>query len=76
MDHYGYDSTKEMSRYKHQEKILKNYSAVETEYGAIEISVWDQDKQLQPVILPIILSPPSTNIIKRMMLQVGNDRNI
>lgn len=46
MDHYGYDSTKEMSRYNTKKKFLKNYSAVETEYGAIEISVWDQDKQL------------------------------
>ncbi len=46
MDHYGYDSTKELARYNTKKKFLKNYSAVETEYGAVEISIWDQDKNL------------------------------
>lgn len=46
MEHYGYDSTKTMARYKTKKKFLKNYKAVETEFGAIEISVWDKDKNL------------------------------
>lgn len=46
MEHYGYDSTKTMARYKTKKKFLKNYKAVETEFGAIEISVWDKDKDL------------------------------
>ena len=46
MEHYDYDSTKEMARYNTKKEFLSNYSTVETEYGAIEISVWDQDKQL------------------------------
>lgn len=46
MDHYGYDSTKDMARYKVKKEFLSNYSAIETEYGAIEISVWDEDKML------------------------------
>jgi capsular polysaccharide biosynthesis protein len=46
MEHYGYDSTKEMSRYKTKKKFEKNYRPVETEFGAIEISVWDKDKEL------------------------------
>lgn len=46
MEHYGYDSTNTMSRYKTKKKFLKNYKAVETEFGAIEITVWDSDKNL------------------------------
>ncbi len=46
IEHYDYDSTKELSRYKTKKRFLKNYRAVETEYGAIEISVWDQDKNV------------------------------
>ncbi|MBC8046611.1 MAG: hypothetical protein H7Y00_07430 [Fimbriimonadaceae bacterium] len=46
MEHYGYDSTKELSRYKTKKKWEKNYKAIETEYGAIEIAVWDKDKNL------------------------------
>jgi capsular polysaccharide biosynthesis protein len=46
MEHYGYDSTKEMARYNTKKEFLSNYSSIETEYGAIEISVWDQDKNL------------------------------
>lgn len=46
MEHYGYDSTKEMSRYNTKKEFLSNYSTIETEYGAIEISIWDQDKDL------------------------------
>ncbi len=46
MEHYGYDSTKTLARYKTKKKFLKNYKAVETEYGAIEISLWDKDKEL------------------------------
>lgn len=46
MDHYGYDSTKEMARYNTKKEFLSNYTTIETEYGAIEISVWDQDKNL------------------------------
>ena len=41
MEHYDYDSTKEMARYNTKKEFLSNYSTVETEYGAIEISVWD-----------------------------------
>lgn len=44
MEHYGIDSTKEFARYNVKKEFLKNYRAIETEYGAIEISVWDQDK--------------------------------
>ncbi|MBC8173049.1 MAG: hypothetical protein H7X71_04000 [Chitinophagales bacterium] len=44
--HYGYDSIKELSRYKTKKRWLKNYKAIETEYGAIEIAVWDKDKML------------------------------
>jgi capsular polysaccharide biosynthesis protein len=46
MEHYNIDSTKEMARYNTKKEFLSNYSAIETEYGAIEISVWDQDKNL------------------------------
>ncbi|HET8962788.1 MAG TPA: Wzz/FepE/Etk N-terminal domain-containing protein [Chitinophagales bacterium] len=46
MEHYDYDSTKTMARYKTKKKFLKNYKAVETEFGAIEITVWDTDKNL------------------------------
>ncbi|HMU69587.1 MAG TPA: Wzz/FepE/Etk N-terminal domain-containing protein [Chitinophagales bacterium] len=44
MEHYDIDSTKEMARYNCKKEFLKNYSAVETEYGAIEVSVWDKNK--------------------------------
>ncbi len=46
MEHYGIDSTKEFARYNVKKEFLKNYKAIETEYGAIEVSVWDQDKML------------------------------
>ncbi|MEZ5014178.1 MAG: hypothetical protein R2794_07790 [Chitinophagales bacterium] len=46
IEHYGYDSTKTLARYNTKKKFLKNYSAMETEHGAIEIAVWDQDKNL------------------------------
>ncbi len=46
MNHYGYDSTKKLARYKTKKKFVKNYKAVETEYGAVEISIWDKDKDL------------------------------
>ncbi|MFN0276079.1 MAG: hypothetical protein ACKVPJ_10060 [Chitinophagales bacterium] len=46
MDHYGYDSTGKYARYKTKKRFEKNYKAVETEYGAVEISIWDKDKQL------------------------------
>jgi len=46
MNHYDFDSTKEMARYNTKKEFLSNYNAIETEYGAIEISVWDQDKNL------------------------------
>ena len=46
MEHYGYDSTKTLARYKTKKKFEKNYRAVETEYGAVEISIWDKDKNL------------------------------
>ena len=46
MEHYGIDSTKEFARYNVKKEFLNNYRAIETEYGAIEISVWDQDKML------------------------------
>lgn len=46
MEHYGYDSTKTLARYKTKKKFLKNYKAVETEFGAIEITVWDTDNNL------------------------------
>ncbi|HPE97969.1 MAG: hypothetical protein H6548_02590 [Chitinophagales bacterium] len=45
-EHYGYDSTKTLARYKTKKKFEKNYKAVETEFGAVEITVWDKDKQL------------------------------
>ncbi len=50
MEHYDIDSTKEMARYNTKKEFLSNYSAIETEYGAIEISVWDQDDTLAMVI--------------------------
>jgi capsular polysaccharide biosynthesis protein len=50
MEHYGIDSTKEMARYNCKKKFLSNYSAVETEYGAIDISVWDKNKDTAMVI--------------------------
>lgn len=46
MEHYGYDSTKSMARYKTKKKFIKNYKAVETEFGAIEVTIWDTDKDL------------------------------
>jgi len=46
MEHYGIDSTKEFARYNVKKEFLKNYSAMETEHGAIEIAIWDQDKML------------------------------
>jgi capsular polysaccharide biosynthesis protein len=46
MEHYDYDSTGKYARYKTKKEFEKNYKAIETEYGAIEISIWDQDKQL------------------------------
>ncbi len=46
MEHYGIDSTSEMARYNTKKEFLKNYRAVETEYAAIEISIWDIDKNL------------------------------
>lgn len=46
MEHYGIDSTKEMARYNTKKEFLKNYRAIETEYAAIEISIWDTDKDL------------------------------
>lgn len=44
MEHYNYDSTKTLARYNTKKKFLNNYKAIETEYGAIEISVWDRNK--------------------------------
>jgi len=46
MEHYGIDSTKEMARYNTKKEFLKNYRAIETEYAAIEVSIWDTDKDL------------------------------
>lgn len=46
MEHYGIDSTKEMARYNTKKEFLNNYRAIETEYAAIEISIWDTDKDL------------------------------
>lgn len=46
MEHYDYDSTGKYARYKTKKRFEKNYKAIETEYGAIEISIWDKDKQL------------------------------
>lgn len=46
MEHYDIDSTKEMARYNTKKEFLKNYRTVETEYAAIEISIWDTDKNL------------------------------
>ncbi len=46
VEHYGYDSTKTLARYNTREKFENNYRVVETEYGAIEISVWDTDPNL------------------------------
>lgn len=41
IQHYGIDSTKTLARYNTKKKFEHNYSVIETEYGAIEISVWD-----------------------------------
>ncbi len=46
VEHYGYDSTKTLARYNTREKFENNYNVIETEYGAIEISVWDTDPNL------------------------------
>lgn len=46
MEHYDIDSTSKYGRYNVKKEFLENYSAIETDYGAIEISVWDQDKNL------------------------------
>lgn len=46
MKHYDIDPESKYARYNVKKEFLKNYSAIETEYGAIEISVWDQDKDL------------------------------
>lgn len=46
MEHYGYDSTGKYARYKTKKRFEKNYKAIETEYGAVEIAIWDKDKQL------------------------------
>lgn len=46
IEHYGYDSTKALARYNTKKKFENNYSVIETEYGAIEISVWDIDANL------------------------------
>lgn len=46
MEHYDIDSTGKYARYNVKKEFLENYSAIETDYGAIEISVWDQDKDL------------------------------
>lgn len=44
--HYGYDSTRTLARYYTKKKFEKNYRAIETEYGAVEITIWDTDKDL------------------------------
>lgn len=41
IEHYKIDSTKTLARYNTKKKFENNYSVIETEYGAIEISVWD-----------------------------------
>ncbi|MFI5172337.1 MAG: Wzz/FepE/Etk N-terminal domain-containing protein, partial [Chitinophagales bacterium] len=46
IEHYGFDSTKTLARYNAKKKFIKNYKAIETEYGAVEISIWDVDKNL------------------------------
>lgn len=46
MEHYDIDSTGKYARYNVKKAFLENYSAVETDYGAIEISIWDKDKNL------------------------------
>ncbi len=45
-DHYGYDTASRDGRYKTKVKFLKNYNTRKTVLGAVEISVWDTDKQL------------------------------
>jgi hypothetical protein len=45
-DHYGYDTTARYGRYKTRLKFEKNYNARKTVLGAVEISVWDKDKEL------------------------------
>ncbi len=46
MEHYDIDSTSKYARYNVKKEFLNNYNAFETDYGAIEIDVWDQDKQM------------------------------
>lgn len=50
IEHYGYDSTDVMGRYKTKKRFEKNFKAIETEYSAVEVSVWDQDKELAATI--------------------------
>lgn len=45
-DHYGYDTTATMGRYKTRKKFEKNYNTRKTVLGAVEISIWDTDRQL------------------------------
>ena len=45
-DHYNYDTASRDGRYKTKIKFLKNYNTRKTVLGAVEISVWDQDKYL------------------------------
>jgi hypothetical protein len=45
-DHYGYDTTSLRGRYKTKQKFLKNYNTRKTVLGAVEIAVWDTDKEL------------------------------
>ena len=45
-DQYGYDTASRDGRYKTKVKFLKNYNTRKTVLGAVEISVWDRDKNL------------------------------
>ncbi|MFT7588541.1 MAG: hypothetical protein ACI959_000752, partial [Limisphaerales bacterium] len=44
--HYDYDTAAAMGRYKTRKKFEKNYNTRKTVLGAVEISIWDTDKQL------------------------------
>lgn len=45
-DHYGLDTAKEMGRYKTRKRFEKNYNTRKTVLGAVEISIWDKDRDL------------------------------